>query len=194
MNLKQSKKALQEIFDEWYIDSPSVKGEVVKTIDYKERNSDKLDSKEWGTFQTLNTDFAGKKLIVKDLPEMIGKDYWQVGEYIKEKGWTPVGHEAIQHFMKTAEKLKESYLWFYCFGSLFRRSYGHWSVPCVRWDGASFKPSGSWLGDGWSSLCRVVLLETELVLDPLNLPLESLAFLELRVKKLESLFKPELLK
>lgn len=182
--LKTSRKALQTIFDDWYTDAPSVTGEFVKEIDYKARNDDKSDSKKWGEFQTLGTDFDGKKVIIKELPEMNGKELWEVGEYIKSKGWTPVGYEYVQYLSEhpEAQATKETWKWNLCFGSLFRNSDGDWRVPYVQWDGSGFGRGGDRLGDGWSDVCRVVLLETidlepeslkPLNFDPLILALEN---------------------
>lgn len=190
LTIKESRKALQTMFDDWYDDAPSVKGDIVSTIEYQAHSKDSWDSKKWGEFITLGTSFEGKKVIVKELPEMVGKSLWEVGEYIKQKGWTPVGHEYVEWLFEhqDAQEKPKDWQWWYCFGSLFRHSGGRWRVPYVYGDASGFGRDGGGLGDAWVDFRRVVLLETENLntepLKPLNF--ESIvAPLELRLKNLE---------
>lgn len=189
ITLKESRKALQTIFDYWSEESPNAIGTVVDTIDYTAREKDSWDSKKSGEFQTLGTSFEGKKVIVRELPEMVGKTLAEVGEYIKSKGWTPVGHEYMQWLYENSNKSPEgmalgTYDWYYGFGSLFRFGDGFWDVPCVLGGTSGFRRYGDRLDGDWLSNYRVVLLDFGLELDPLksDLSLESLA---LRIEKIE---------
>lgn len=179
--MKQSEKILQESFNTWYSNPPKVSGEKVKKIDFNSSDG------SHGYFQTLNTDFEGKKIIIKELPEMVGKTLKEVGEYIQEKGWTPVGHEYWNRFIETTTNPKD-WTYYFMFGSLFRDSSGDWIVPYVHGGRSGFNRNGGWLVRDWHGDARVVLVSDE------NLPVEliessagidSLASLALRVKNLE---------
>lgn len=193
LTIKESRKALQTMFDDWYDDAPSVTGDIVSTIEYQAHSKDSWDSKKWGEFITLGTSFEGKKVVIKELPEMVGKSFWEVGEYIKQKGWTPVGHEYVEWLFEhqdAQEKPKDWQFW-YCFGSLFRLSDGDWGVPCVLGGASGFERYGNGLGGTWVGRRRVVLLETEnlnteplkpLNFEPLIIALENLL---VEIKKLK---------
>lgn len=140
----------------WYIKPKTFQGEVVKELTYKEKPND-TDSSKSGDFETL-----GKigKLIVEELPEMVGKELWDVGEYIKNKGWIPAGIEEIEHFIEIQEK-SSNWIWYFFYGSLFRYSNGDWFVPYVGGSVSGFGHHGFTLGSIWDSNDRVVLLEIE---------------------------------
>jgi hypothetical protein len=59
---------------------------------------------------------------------------------------------------KVPDQLKDGNYYFN-FGSLVRRSDGHWNVPCARWYVSEWNRYANWLDNGWDSSCRVVLLE-----------------------------------
>lgn len=213
ITLKQSEKTLTDFSKNWG-SRLKYKGKDVTSIDYAACLTNDGDSTKAGGFMTLLSYFPGKNIVVKELPEMIGKSLAEVGAYITEQGWTPVGHEYLQWLYenpgKRPEGMTEDWTWYYGFASLFRYSLGRWLVPCVS--GAGLDRDGRWFGYAWLSRYRVVLVETLAsgpltsgvsagveALAPIETPtLEQLAeqvrFMAERLKKVEGVINPELLK
>lgn len=81
---------------------------------------------------------------------------------------------------KAPKELQDTNPYFFFLKEKVRHANGRWNVPCVSWDGAKFRRSGSWLGDGWGARCRVVLLKTPVIVDPLlgSVPLDPLICVE----------------
>jgi len=82
-----------------------------------------------------------------------GIEYWQWLCEHKNLADLPAGKE----FETLKTNLKDNYC--FLFGSTLRNSDGHWSVPCVSWDGSKWRRDADWLDNRWSSHSRVVLLE-----------------------------------
>lgn len=102
-----------------------------------------------------------KKFKVIELPNMVGKSIKEVKEYLEK---TYPGQLAGEEHQDAFEKSKpELPSWTACFffGSL-RYCDGNWCVPNSRWDGSSFRRNAYWLGNGWSSNCRVVLIDKDM--------------------------------
>ena len=106
--------------------------------------------------------FNGKKLsevaehlisTYSDKYYLPGIEYWQWLCEHKNLADLPAGKE----FETLKTNLKDNYC--FLFGSTLRGSDGRWSVPYVHWHGSEWGRDARWLGNGWRSNCRVVLLE-----------------------------------
>lgn len=93
------------------------------------------------------------------LPELEGKTCQEAYDYLLKSEYKDCLAKKEDMESNDASELKDGE-WQHFFGSVFRNSFGRWSVPYVRWNGSSFEASGGWLGIRWRSDCRVVVLET----------------------------------
>lgn len=129
-----------------------------------------------------------KQFTIIKLANFIGKTAKEVHEYVKKEypNRLPTA-EDIDAFLKTEQNPKD-WTWYYFFGGVYAVRDGSWGVPCVRWRGSAFDRDADWLGSGWGSRGRVVLLGNSLPVDsvPETLDFESL---RIRVEKLEEFQK-----
>lgn len=178
---------LKNTFTKWYGENNAKVKEVkVKSIDFQTLRND-VNSKKSGEYIDQGIAYTGQKLKVVELPEMIGKEIWKVADYINKTYKDLPGLDVWQAIIDGKTNLpKDTWKWNYCFGSTLRDRGGRWSVPYLGWDGGSWSRGADWLGRGWGSSYRVVLLDDCSVSDPVaSVNIESLASLELRVEKLE---------
>ena len=152
----------------------NLKPELVspKNLDWDQRKQDR-DASRSGEYtlnpETKNLNFDQAKVFIpdqKELKSMEGKSLAEVGAFIQNKYGSKYylpGIEYWEYIFKNPDKvpqvLKDTKNYYFYFGSLLRYSSGNWYVPYSGWDGSRFDRGTRWLVDGWSSNCRVVLLE-----------------------------------
>jgi hypothetical protein len=144
------------------------------SVDYKARKGDTVPSK-YGEY-TLNLDTVNidwettppppDKVTILEIPKC--KNIVEAGEYLQNYLKTHPniklpGLELYKYVLDKpdsdiANKMKDGNYYFF-FGSLFRRSDGRWSVPCVHGVASGLRRDGAWLGLDWLGNYRVVLLE-----------------------------------
>ena len=177
---------LKETYDKWLpgtqanrqglLDKAGTKPESVRpqSIKWQERSAD-VDDAKFGEY-TINPDTAGinwesvpkEKIKIFPFADFVGKKRWELADYIVNR-WPDRNKYIIpgadywkfiiQHPDKTPDSLKDTSVWNYFFGSIFRNSNGYWMAPVAGWNGSKFYRHGRWLGNGWDANGRVVLLE-----------------------------------
>lgn len=141
-------------------------------IDWAAKKAD-TDISKFGEY-TLNPETSGidwesvppEKIKIEKLPdELNGRSLAEVARYILDtyssryhlpgiEYWKYI----IEHPDKAPDISKDGNYYFF-FGSMLRYANGSWSVPFADWDGSRFRRGADWLGLGWHSGYRVVLLE-----------------------------------
>jgi len=137
-------------------------------------NTTTIEASKFGEY-TLNPETVGidweqipqEKIKVFEFANFRGKKRWELARYIttewpdRDKYLIP-GVEywkyVFEHPDKAPDSLKDGN-WYYFFGSIFCSSDGGWDVPGADWLDAEFGHDGDWLGNGWGSGGRVVLVE-----------------------------------
>jgi MoxR-like ATPase len=185
IKIKQ-KAFLKETFGIWGIDKDKVdKVEPVATLE----DPKKVKTKDWDDLKadikpekfgeyTLNPEMAtfsdadfeqmvktGKVKVEKLPDEYNGKPLAEVASYIMKTYGDRYHIPGIEYWQcilanpdKSPESLKDGNYHF-LFGGKLRGSRGRWCVPYVRWSSDEWDSGAGWLGGGWDSGCRVVLLE-----------------------------------
>jgi hypothetical protein len=159
-------KFLSETFAEWY-GSNTAKIQKLAGIPDFAAIKDSAHSSKFGEYFDNGQAFNIEKVVIKDLPEMNGKQIWKVAEYVHKKfgkDYLIPGLTALKGFWgkkgdsPVAMRLSAWQCNFF-FGSLVRDKDGRWSVPSAEWSGSSFGRCANWLAHSWNSDDRVVLLE-----------------------------------
>lgn len=176
-----NKNFIKETFKIWSVNDQKIQeseqnmtAEMIspRAIDWNQRKQD-IDASKSGEYtlnpetQSTNWDMIPtNKIKIEKLPKnMEGRNLAEVAEYIintySNKYYIP-GLEFYKYVIENPGKvpleLKDSNHHFF-FGSILRGSHGRWDVPVVYWLGSRFGRSAYWLGHGWDSDFRVVLLE-----------------------------------
>lgn len=157
----------------------------------------------WADKHTLNDKLIIPKKIklqVLDFPQFYGKPLEDVKKHLEENYARRlpdlrVYRHVWEHLDDYPELKKFEWQFSFFFGSLLRGRGGDWHVPRVDWDGAKFGRLAGWLGSGWVSGYRVVMLHSDL--DPLtsapddflNIALAHLKNAELEITKVKELLK-----
>ena len=170
--VEENKPFLSQTFKGWYDAAASKveqKAQVLSPlqVDYAALAQEQ-DAKKFGEYivnpEAHNADFEHAKVEILDLSNMVGKPRHEVAAYLAQT----YGAERIagieywkwvaENPTKAPQELKDGN-YHYFFGSPLCDRDGCWSVPCVLWKGSAFERGASWLGSGWGSRGRVVLLE-----------------------------------
>jgi len=112
----------------------------------------------------MEVDLEKAKVFIPDLSRFKGKPRYEVMQYVVETygdKYISPGLEYQDYVIKNPDKFpqfKDGNFYFFP-GSIFRGSYGIWYVPYSSWGGGRFYRNDGWLGDGWYSSYRLVLLE-----------------------------------
>lgn len=124
------------------------------------------------------SEYCGKVLTLADVQKKIEEKYISTGKY----------RFADLYEVDTDDLPQEGYVWYYFFKSLVRNSGGYWDVPNVCRGSSEWNRNADWLGRGWRSIYRVVLLETSLTetVESLESLPDDLVPLKLRIEKLEA--------
>jgi len=133
---------------------------------------DDIDVSKFGEY-TLNPDMQNldfenipeAKIFIPDLTALNGKSLSEVAKYLIDNYADKYQIPGVEYWKwlyenpaKSPKKIQDGKYYFE-FGSLVRLSDGHWGVPYVGWDGSGWRRGADWLGSGWASDDRVVLLE-----------------------------------
>ena len=142
-----------------------------RTQDYATLKDD-IDPTKFGEY-TLNPDTQNidwesvkDKIFIPDLSAFIGRPVHEVMKHVVDTYSNKYRFPGLEYWnwlkenpAKTPNKLKDTKSWFFFPGSLVRASSGDLCVPYAGWYGSGWDHLARWLGDSWSSNCRVVLLE-----------------------------------
>ena len=159
-----------------YAELPDKPVEFIKpqSLNYQELSEERSGRQT----RILNPDMMGvnlkkAKVFTPDLSRFNGRPGFEMMQYVVETygdKYILPGLEYQDYVIKNPDKfaqLKDNNYYFFP-GSIFRDSDGDWFMPCSRWDGRRFGPrwdgrrfgrDRGWLGRGWDSSYRLVLLE-----------------------------------
>ena len=143
-----------------------------KNIDWNQRKAD-IDASKSGEYtlnpEAQNLNFDQAKVFIPDgkaLKSVEGKSLAEVGAYLQGKYGSKYYIPGIEYWEyisknpnKASQELKDTENYYFYFGSILRNRHGDWCVPRSRWFGSRFDRNTVWLSNGWSSRCRVVLVE-----------------------------------
>ncbi len=146
-----------------------------KEFDYKGKSANQDESK-FGQYtlnpETFGMDFEKSKVFIPDLSKMDGKKLYEVFKYVVDTYGDKYYIPGIEYWKwmienpdkaeETAKKqnydIKDGYI-YHLPGSCLCDAGGTWCVPGSNWEFSRSRKRARWLGQGWNSNCRVILLE-----------------------------------
>ena len=174
--LEANKAFLTSTFTGWYNAADAARAiEKVEAVDPTTQDYAALagdtNPAEFGRYtlnpETQGIDFETARAFVPDLSSVNGKPVHDVMKHVVDTYGGKYHVPGIEYWKWLIENpgknppnadLKDGKYYFFP-GSVLRGRGGLWGVPDAAWNGSEWSRSAHWLARGWSSSCRVVLLE-----------------------------------